>query len=347
MYYIRFVIVNSVANRIKLSDIAQELDVSVGLVSLVLSGKSKENRISDVMAQKVIDKAEELGYRANQLARGLRTGRSGIIGLIVADIANPFFGKMARSVENRAFDMGYQVMFGSSDENPDKLGQLIDVMVSRQVDGLVIVPVRHSQDQLRAVAKHSIPMVLIDRDCPGVAEDLCCADNFAGAMTLTKLLLDKGYKKVGAFVLDQVVSNNIDRINGYKAALKQQDLEVDEKLIFTIAYQDLENDLEPALMEARAAGCDALFFANNSIGIKSLKLVHEKGISIPDELGIVSFDNPEAFHISNPGITCYEQPIELICSQAVELITDKIKKQDSNPVQKIVFEGKLIERNSC
>ncbi len=333
--------------RVKLSDIAKELNVSVGLVSTVLSGKSKENRISDSLAGKVRKQAEEMGYQANQLARGLRTGKSGIIGLIVADIANPYFGKMARIVENEAFKMGYQVMFGSSDENPDKLNMLIDVFLSRRVDAMVIVPVHNSKEHLQALKNQPIPVVYIDRYCEGVDEDVFCADNFDGTFQLTNLLLGKGYKKIGAFVYDQSLSINRDRIRGYEAALSENSTYKNNSLVVNLDYHDLEKNIEPMLKSVLNEGCDAILFANNSIGIKCLKLLDEMDIHVPKDLGIVSFDNPEAFLLSKPGITCFEQPIEEICSKAVELIAEKLKNKRKPETSLRMFKGNLIKRNSC
>ena len=336
-----------VRRQTKLADIARELDVSVGLVSLVLSGKSKENRIRDAKAQKVILKAREMGYQINQLARGLRTGRSGIIGLIVADIANPFFGKMARFIENEASKIGYHVMFGSSDENPDKLNSLINIFLSRQVDAMLIVPVKNSLDYLLELKKQPIPVVYIDRYCDGVDEDVCCADNYDGALQLTRHLLKKGYDKIGAFVLDDVLSNNIDRIKGFQAGMADHPSGSNACSVSVIGYDELESQLKPALLKTLDKGCEALFFANNSIALKSIQILNEMGIAIGEDPGLVSFDNPDAFSVSTPGVTCYEQPIELICSRAVKTIYEKIENSEEYVMERRIYKGELIIRNSC
>ena len=336
-----------VRKQIKLLDIATELNVSVGLVSLVLSGKGKENRISDAITQKVLAKASEMGYKTNQLARGLRTGRSGIIGIIVADIANPYFGKMARSIENEASKLGYHVMFGSSDENAEKLNSLINMFLSRQVDAMAIVPVEDSLNYLLELKKDPTPVVYIDRYCNGIEEDVCCADNFSGGYMITKHLVQKGYKKIGAFATDNNLSTNTERIRGYREGIKKNTEGSDNELVYIISDEELGTKLKPALKNAIDSGCDALFFANNSIAIKSIKLFDEMGVSIPADIGIASFDNPEAFEVSKPGITCYEQPIELICSKAVQTIYEKLEMNGDHVFSRKMFEGKLILRDSC
>ncbi len=335
--------------RIKLSDIASELNVSVGLVSTVLSGKSKENRISDSLAEKVFQAANEMGYQANQLARGLRTGRSGIIGLIVADIANPYFGKMARIVENEAFKLGYQVMFGSSDEHPEKLNKLIQVFLSRQVDAMVIVPVRESKEHLLALQKQAIPVVYIDRYCEGIEEDVCCSDNADGTFQLTNLLLKRGYSKIAAFVYDLSLSINKDRVLGYQAALAAAKKYLHPSRVISFEPQRMERELRPVLETLLNQGYDGFLFANNSIGIQTMKLLEEMKIKVPEQIGVVSFDNPDAFLLAKPGITCFEQSIEEICSRAVEIVAEKLDRETNIKTKSGIhsFKGKLIQRASC
>lgn len=327
--------------RITLGDIAKELNVSVGLISLVLSGKAKENRIGDVLTKKVIAKAEEMGYRANVMARGLRTGKSGIIGLAVADIANPFFGRMARHIENEASKLGYQVMFGSSDEDASKLNSILNVFQSRQVDAMIVVPVENSEKCLKNLNEH-VPTIFIDRECIGIEEDVVCTDNYDGSIKLNNVLIKEGYKKIAAFVYNLNLSNNKERIRGYVESLP---LDI-EPIIYEIEFSDVKTSLDKALRNAIDKGCDAFFFANNSLGIQSFKLLREIDELLPSELGMVSFDNPEAFQISNPAITCFEQPMEEICMKAVSILADKIEGKETGKVQRVFLKGKLIVRDS-
>ena len=335
-------------NRVKLIDIATKLDVSVGLVSLVLSGKSKAHRISDALAGKVIETAKTLGYQPNQLARGLRTGKSGIIGLLVADIANPFFGKMARFIENEAEKLEYQVMFGSSDENPGKLERLIDVFISRQVDGMIIVPVIQSERCLSSLREQSIPFVFIDRYCKEIEEDSVVSDNYLGAYQLTKLLIKNGYSKIAALTHNAQLLNIMDRVLGYKAALNDEGIShTSGDLVFEVGFDQPGTRLETALKQALDKGCDSFFFANNELGINSLKYFDRMGLGIPDDVGIVSFDNPEAFQVVKPGITCWEQPVESMCIEATGILSEKIRGESASKPERISLPGSLIIRGSC
>ena len=335
-------------NQVKLIDIAKKLDVSVGLVSIVLSGKSKERRISDELTAKVIEKAKALGYRPNQLARGLRTGKSGILGLVVADISNPFFGKMARYIENEAAKVEYQVMFGSSDENPGKLENLINMFTSRQVDGMIIVPVFQSESFLLSLQEQSIPFVFIDRYCDGVDEDAVVSDNYLGSYQLTSLLIKNGYRKIAAIANDFHLSNIKERIRGFTTAIKESELDYSvEDFIHEVNLDQLDIRIEAVLKQTLNKGCDAFFFANNKLGISSLKYFDKIGLTIPGDIGIVSFDNPEAFQVANPGITCLEQPIELMCAKAINILSRKIEGNTKIKPERISLPGHLIIRESC
>ena len=156
------------SKKISLKDIADQVGVSTALVSYVINGQEKEKRVGKKMANKIRQVAKELNYNPNQIARSLRKGSTKTIGLIVADISNPFFGNMARVVEDEADKYGYTVIFGSSDEDPQKSASLIESLVNRQVDGFIIAPVENTEDQIKTLIDRKIPVVLIDRFLKGV-----------------------------------------------------------------------------------------------------------------------------------------------------------------------------------
>jgi len=330
--------------RVKLSDVAKELNISVSTVSIVLAGKAEQNRIGKEMAKMVLAKAKELGYQTNIMARSLRTGKSGIIGLVLADIGNPYFGRMARYIENEAQKLGYQVMFGSSDEDTDKLSSIMRVFHSRQVDGFIVVPVEDCESALQKVGLNEIPMVFIDRACKNLPIDTICADNYQGSLELTQNLIQRGYKRIAAFVYDLQLSNYKDRIDGYKAAINSEEGNR-ESIVYKIDFHNVGDELKKALDKAISLGCDAFYFANNSLGILSLKMLGQIDKDLLKNLGMASFDNPEVFDFCEPQITSFEQPIKEICSRSVQLLFERINNKQSSEVQHINLAGKLICRN--
>lgn len=333
--------------RVTMTDIARELGVSVSVVSLVLAGKAREHRISERLAEEVKIMADRMGYRINQLARGLRTGRSGLIGLIVADISNPYFGQMARLIENQAFSLGYQLVTGSSDEQHGKLRQIGEVLVSRQVDALIVVPVFHADGVLRQLARAVAPTVLIDRYAPVFRGASFCGHHYDGGYRLTKWLLDQGYRNPVAMTLDTRMTHHAERIRGFKKALARlKGTENTDPHVWLVRDRSPGRELEEHIDRLRHFGVDAVFFVNHMIAVEALKIFQRKGIRIPEDLGVVSFDDPEVFELHQPGITCYRQPLETICDAAMERIHLLFAGEDVPRASKFLFKGELIVRAS-
>src|SRR5258708_2595280 len=182
--------------KISLKDIAEQVGVSTALVSYVLNNK-RENRVSKAVARKIRATAKKLNYRTNYIARSLKTNKTSTLGLLVADISNPFFSHLARIIEDEAAKNNYIVLFCSSDENASKSQNLIDVFLDRQVDGLIIAPVENTGAQIRSLRKTGTPFVLIDRYFPGIRCNYVALDNFKAAHMAVKHLITEGNRRIG------------------------------------------------------------------------------------------------------------------------------------------------------
>ena len=151
---------------------------STALVSYVLNGLEKEKRVGRDLAEKIREVARELNYQPNQIARSLRKGSTNTIGLIVADISNPFFSHLARVIEDEAARYGYTVVFGSSDESCHKSAQLVDTLHSRQVDGFIMSPSEGCEEQVKTILGMNIPLVLLDRYFPELSTNYVILNNY-------------------------------------------------------------------------------------------------------------------------------------------------------------------------
>jgi LacI family transcriptional regulator len=335
-----------------LSDIAKHLGVSKTLVSFVLNGKGKEFRISEEICKKVLDIAKELNYQPNRIAQGLRTGKTNTIGLIIADIANPFFGILGREIEKEAARHGYSVIFCSSDENPDKSRQQIAMLQQSQVDGYIISPPKHSEDQIRALAKGSVPFVLIDRYFPEIDCNYIVVDNFDAAYNATKHLLSMGRKRIANITVNLDLVNMIERAAGYRQALKDAAIEIDENLIKILPFSHNNKDVARAIKELVSIQdhdkVDAILFSTSKLGINGIESISSLGLKIPDDIAIVSFDNPDAYKICISPVTVINQPLKEIGKTAVQILLSELKHPE-NPVknQKIILKTDLIIRKSC
>jgi len=335
-----------------LSDIALRLGVSKTLVSFVLNGKAKEYRISEDICQRVLDVAKELNYTPNRIAQGLRTGNTKTIGLIIADIANPFFGKLGREIEQEAAQHGYNVIFCSSDENPEKSAQQIAMLQQSQVDGFIISPPINSEDQIRTLAKGNIPFVLIDRFFPEIDCNHIVVDNFDAAYTATKHLLSLGRRRIANITLNLDLANMKDRTDGYKQALRDASIEVDENLVKVLPFSHENKDVALAINELLGKKddlkADAILFSTSKIGIMAIECISTLGLKIPDDIAVVSFDNTDAYKICVSPVTVIGQPLKEIGKTAMQILLNKIKYPDVKVKnQKVILKTEFIVRKSC
>ncbi len=334
-----------------LNDIAQMLGVSKTLVSLVLNGKAKEHRISEEVQKKVVDLAKELNYQPNQIAKGLRTGKTNTIGLIIADMANPFFGKLGREIEREASLHGYRVMFCSSDEKAENARQQIEMLQQGQVDGFIISPPAGSEDQIKMLQKNKTPYVLVDRYFPDIESNYVVVDNFQASYDSTLHLIQNGCKRIACISFNAGVINMDSRLDGYKSALRDVGRGVDERLVKILPFSHEIDDVMQAIKELTSGDeeqkVDAILFATSKVGIMGLQCLHLLNIKIPGDVAVVSFDDPDAFKISQPPISAIAQPLERIGKQSVKILLSLIRnKSKKNILHQIVLKTNFVIRNS-
>jgi len=331
-----------------LKDIANELGVSIALVSLVLNGQGDDKGISAKTQQKVKALAKKLNYKPNQVARSLRMGNSKTIGLIIADISNVFYSAIAKSIEDKAFENGYNIMFMSSEENPDNEAEMIRILLDRGVDGLILSTSFKERKEIRQLRDAKVPFVLIDRYIPGVKTNYVLVDNYQGSFDMTKHLLSMGNNKIAVLnVTPSHLTTMKQRIAGYKDALRMHGLSVNNKLIKEISHDDIDYCMEKALktllLEEKV---HSIFFLNNKLTIAGLELLKKINIRIPQDVSIASFDDIELFRFSYPSITSVIQPKEEIGKLAFEVLLKQINDPELEK-QQIVLPAKLVIRESC
>jgi len=333
-----------------LSDIAKSLGVSVSLVSLVLNGKGNQNGISKETQQKVEDKAKELKYKPNQMARSLRLGKSNTIGLIVADISNAFYARIARGIEQKANEKGYNLIFCSTEENPEKEIALIRMLKERQVDGLIISTTLKDTTEILQLKKENFPFVLIDRYIKRLETNYVVTNNYEGAVAAMQHLIDLGHERIAILTVTPAHLSSVnDRYTAYKDILKKNDIRFNKNFVKQISFNDVENETEQAVKELLQMPnyVTAIFTVNNNLAVAVLETLHKIGKKIPDDISLVSYDDIRLFRFCVPTITAVAQPVEQIGERAVELLLSEIEKdgkKDNN--NKIVLPPSFVIRNS-
>ncbi|HXB10778.1 MAG TPA: LacI family DNA-binding transcriptional regulator [Bacteroidia bacterium] len=335
--------------RASLKDIAEALNVSKTLVSLVLNNKAEQWGISEETQKKVIKKAEELNYHPNQMARGLRTGKSNIIGLVVADISNNFYAKISRTIQREVAKLGYQLLVCSSDEVAEKEYKLIELLKDRQrVEGLIVATTQEKTDQFAQLKKEEFPMVFIDRKPAGLPSYYVGVDNYKGAFDMVEHMIELGIRKIGLVnVSPTYISTLRDREEGYKDALKKHGIKLTNS-IRAVSYHDIEETTEEAVrsLVTPPNGMEALFVVNNYVAVNCLQAIHKMNLRIPQDIALVCFDDMDAFKFSHPPLTTVAQPLEKIGEEAVKLLLKQINGKNGTPQSKIL-PTKLVIRKSC
>ncbi|MCF0048635.1 LacI family transcriptional regulator [Dyadobacter chenwenxiniae] len=330
-----------------LKDIAQKAGVSTALVSYVLNGKEKETRVGEVIAKKVREIAKELNYQPNHLAKSLRSGKTHTIGLIIADISNPFFANIARVVEDEAKRNGYTVIIGSCDENADKSWDLLNVLINRQVDGFIIVSCEGSENQIQYLKERNLPFVLLDRHFPDIQTDFVATNNYKASYDAGIHLIQSGYERIGLIAYKSEMYHMVERIRGYKHALSDNNIEFDSNWLKEVMFETIERDVKIAIDEILASDhkVEALIFATYGLAINGLKYINELRLKVPSDLAIVSFGQAEVFDLYYCPITYLRQPLELLGKTSVEYLLKKLKNPDEG-MKQILMEAKLIARDS-
>jgi LacI family transcriptional regulator len=330
------------AKRVSLKDIAAKVGVSTALVSYVLNGQEKEKRVGKEVVEKIRKAADEMNYQPNQIARSLRKGTTSTIGLIVADIANPFFGQLARIIEDEASRHNYVVILGSSDESWRKSASLTEIFLNRQVDGFILVPSEGDHVLVQSLAQRNIPLVLIDRHFPEIDTDFVVLDNQKATYEATLRLIDKGCRKIKMVAYHSSLSHMNERIKGYRDAMYERNLnqfaKVEEVETRTMQMANRMDDI------IRNADNEALIFATNTLSIAGLYAIQRNNIQVPNDLLVIGFDGNEAFDFFSPPITFIEQPLQEIGRQAVNAVLKQI--QGSEQKMQLRIASQLVARNS-
>jgi len=320
--------------KVSIKNIAQELGVSNATVSLVLSGKVKEGRVSKDMIEKIILTAKTMHYEPNILARGLRMGKTQTMGLIVADISNPFFGQLAFQIQEYAEKFGYTVIITNTNESDVKMDKMISILKSRQVDGMIIVPTDHGEKAIEELVTSHFPFVLVDRNFPQIPTNHVVVNNYAASREATNYLINDGCKKIAMLVYNNNLHHMSERKRGYVEALQEAGL-YNPDLIKEINYLNIKEDIIHSINDLLKGEkkVDGIFFATNMISMIGINQILELKLQIPDDIKVICFDKNSEFDISNFKITYISQPIPEIGKKAVDILINEIEHHPNNPTQ--------------
>jgi LacI family transcriptional regulator len=336
----------SLKKKILIHDIAKHLEVSIATVSLVLNGKAKEKRISDVLAKRVLKYVEEVGYKPNQLAKSLRTGKTHVIGLVIEDIANPFFATLAALIEKKAMARGYRMLFCSTNNDVAKTRDLLTMFQERHVDGYILALPNGVEAEVRALVRSGKPLVLFDRLLPGVLANAVVVDGAMGMYEATQHLLQQGFRQIALLMPQLAQTQMTARAQGYNQALREAGL---TPLVHEIPFPQESGPIVQdmlAFFEAHPA-CEAVLFATNYLGVYGLEALGRLGRRIPDEIAVISFDDNDLFRLYSPPITVVAQPLEALAEDAIGTLLASLENPtDTGRIVQLQLAPQLVVRSS-
>jgi len=332
--------------KINIKTVASKAGVSTATVSRALAdfkGMRENTR------KKVLNAIKDLNYEVDSVARSLRQNKTNTIGIIVSNVLSPFYSIIAKSVEDKALESEYKLILCNGDDDPSKELEYLKILKSNKVDGIILTPTGRNADYINNIIEAGINVVLLDRMVEGVNCDSVLVDNYKGSYTAIKYLTGKGYRRI-AFIggyTDRTTGRQ--RLAGYNNAIKDAGLKINNDLIkigdfkkesgMKLTREILEKSYRP----------DAIFAANIDMTLGCLIAIREAGLSIPEDIAIVGFDDPDWSTIVEPPLTVISQPVYDLGSTAAELLIKNISNKRDNSDRKpctITLNTDLIIRNS-
>jgi LacI family transcriptional regulator len=296
-----------------LKDIAKITGVSPTTVSRVLNGKAKAYRISLQTNELVVQTASEIGYIPNQTARGLRLKKSHTIGLILPNITNPFFSRIACAIENAARSSGFSIILTDSQHDQNLEIESIRMLMSRNVDGLIVLPMGQDENHLILVVESGIPLVIADRYFPDLNCPQVISDNYQGAFNATEHLIDNNHKNIACIQGRQNTSVNNERLKGYKDAMEKHQLKVESTFIVGDDFGTKNGYVSMKILQSNHPRPTAIFAFSNLIALGALKAMRENNMEFPHDISMVSFDNDQPLleYLATPITTVAQQTDEI------------------------------------
>ena len=318
-----------------IKEIAHELHVSKSTVSLVINNKAEQARISKELQKRVMDYVEKVGYKPNALAKSLATGRSNTIGLIVENIGDSFFGPFALYTEELFRKKNYHVLYSSTLGDPQNARDIIDSMLEKKVEGIILAPTVNLEEYQRKILDTGVPLVIFDRNSPGVDTHYVHSNNEEGSWDACTHLWAIGCKNFGLVTIDSDQPQMLARKKAYLDFCEKNGM---QPRVLQLPYQRLKQ--RGAQMLQRWASknheLDGLFFTTNYLCILGLKALRSETAD-NFEFPMLSFDDHELFDILSPKISCIRQPLESLAKTCAKVLLKEIDQGISTPKEYVIF----------
>ncbi len=331
--------------KITIKDVAKYANVSPTTVSLVLNNR---NGVKDSTKQRVLEAIKRLNFTPNHVARSLVNKKNYVIGIVLTNIENPFFGDLAMKLQNALKRTEYNMILACSEDSVEQEKIVVRHLMQRGVDGLLLVPARDGENdlehlyQLRAL---KVPFVFMVNQYRGIKADSVMADYETSMCEATKLLLEKGERKI-YFITDykQVVYSK-ERIKGYKKAFRDMGASYKEEWIVEIK-PDVEGGIRAMEKILEKDMPDAIISLNSMVGMGVMKVLRDYGIKVPEDVSLICYDDLTYLSLLYTAMTSLQQPVNDLAYKAIDLLLERIEGKENKVFEQILLPVKMLIRDS-
>ena len=333
--------------RMTLKELGKLAGVSPGCVSNILNGKSEE--YSEETIARVKKLANEYNYRPNSIAKSMVTKSTMTLGLIIPDITNPYYPELAKGVESKAFERGYNIIYLNSDEDPEKERKAFRTLEQKMVDGVIFIPSVNSAKNQQIIKDFSVPIVAVDRvfDVDGINGEVV-ANDYIGSRMATNHLIRNGHRHILFLSGDRYYGLESDRAKGFLDEMKENGIEINDGYIqigkyeAEFGYQAVRSFLD------KGGLLDAVYAGSDMIAIGALQALRHYNVSVPDQVSLIGYDDIYMSQYTHPALTTVCQPKYEMGTEAVEMIIRIINQKGSSTSDnsKVIIEPSLTIRNS-
>ena len=338
-----FILADTVAT---IKDVAKRARVSVGTASNAISGIAP---VSPARAARVLAAAKELDYHPNELARGLKSKQTKMLGMVLPDITNPFFSDIIRGAENAAFERGYLLVTANSDEQVDREKRFVAALRSRRADGILLAAASHSEDHLASVVAAGTPVVCLDRAAPGLAVDAVLVDNVRGVQECVRHLIRLGHREIAIITGSLELQIAHERLEGYRAALREAGIRYANHLVMAGDFREEAGYRLGKELLLRQKRPSAIFTSNGVMMLGLLLALDELGVRCPEDLALATFDDLPFARSFHPRLTAVAQPGNEMGFRGANLLIDRLEgKVEGGPVEiRLATELKIRESSKA
>jgi LacI family transcriptional regulator len=289
---------------------------------------------------------EELGYQHNLLAKSLRVRRTFTIGLLISDIQNPFFTSVVRGVEDVALSRGYHLFLCNTDENPDREDAYTIELTKKRVDGLIVASAAPRRHGARRIRLADVPVVFMDREVEGLEADAIRVDNLSGMRMAVKHLVGLGHEHIGLISGPLEKTSGYERYKGFEVALSKLGLRFEGSLVRFGNFRTSSGRKGADELLRLPDPPTALIAANNKMTLGALLSIREQGLSIPEDVSVIGFDDMEWAPLANPPLTTVAQPSYEMGVRAAQMLLDKIGGPADGATNRVLLQPSLVVRES-